>query len=95
MKFLVTWRVHEDKRHETLKAFAAMSDADHAENLGSVKMIGRWHDLVAFTGVAIVEADDADALTAFLLQWNTACDIDCTPVLDDKEAQAVGSRMDG
>jgi hypothetical protein len=94
MKYLVTWRVHEDNRHEVLKAFAAMSDADEEKDLSGVKLIGRWHDLVGFTGVAIAETDDVHAISKWLLHWNAAIDIDCTPVLDDVEARAIGRELE-
>lgn len=91
MKFLVQWRVHEEKRHETLKAFAQMTPEDDAADLGGrVKLIGRWHDLVGFTGVAVAEADDTQAIAAWLLHWNGVLDAEVTPVLDDEEARAVG-----
>jgi hypothetical protein len=91
MKFLINWRVHEDKRHDTLKAFAAMTaaddDADTGENL---ELIGRWHDLVGFTGVAICETDDPAAVAKWILNWNAVIDCEATPVLDDADARAVG-----
>ena len=95
MKYLVQWRVHEDKRHEVLRAFAAMSKADDKKDLGGVKLIGRWHDLVGFTGVAIAETDDPKALAKWLLHWNEAIDLESTPVLDDEETRAVGRSIDG
>jgi len=95
MKYLVQWRVHEDKRHETLKAFATMSKADEKQDLGDVKLIGRWHDVIGFTGVAIAETDDPAALSKWLLHWNGAIDVDATPVLDDAETRAIGSEVVG
>jgi hypothetical protein len=91
MKFLVTWRVHDEHRHDALKAFSAMSAEDTRADLGdSVKLIGRWHDLVSFNGVAICESDDAAAVANWLLNWNSVLDAEVTPVLDDDEARAVG-----
>ncbi len=95
MKYLIQWRVHEDKRHEVLGAFAAMTKADDEKDLGGVKLIGRWHDLVGFTGVAIAETDDPKALAKWLLNWNGAIDLESTPVLDDEETRAVGRSIDG
>ena len=95
MKHLVTWRVHRDKRHEALKVFSAMTDEDHASNLGGVKLIGRWHDVVGFTGAAIAETDDPKALAAWLLNWNGIIDIKTRPVLDDEETAALGREMFG
>jgi hypothetical protein len=93
MKFMVSWRVHPDKRHEALKTFSRMTSADDSADRGEkIKLIGRWHDLQRFTGVAICETDDAQAIAAWALNWNNVLDIEATPVLDDDECRAVGKR---
>jgi len=92
MKFMVNWRVQENRRHEALKIFAGMSDEEAAGEFGDLNVVGRWHDLVGFTGVAIVETDDPDDLMAWLIQWNDMVDIETTPVLDDQEARALGRK---
>ena len=48
-------------------------------NLARSRSSARWHDLVGFTGVAIVETDDPNALSSWLMQWNAICDIETTP----------------
>ena len=94
MKFLVQWRVHDDKRHETLAGFSAMTAEDDANDMGDdVELIGRWHDLASFTGVAVCEANDAGAVHRWLLNWNAVLDCEVTPVLDDAEARAVGRSL--
>jgi hypothetical protein len=91
MKFLISWRVHDDKRHEVLKVFSAMTaEDDQADAGGSINVIGRWHDLVGFTGAAICETDDPTAVHKWILNWNHVCDIEAIPVLDDEECRAVG-----
>jgi hypothetical protein len=91
MKFLVTWRIHEDKRHDALNAFSQMTAEDDRADMGAgVRLIGRWHDVVGFTGVAIAESDDAQAISNWLLNWNAILDADVTPVLDDEETRALG-----
>ncbi len=95
MKFMVTWRVHEDKRHEALKTFSAMSDEDDSRDLGGVRLIGRWHDVIGFTGVAFAETDDPKALSAWLLNWNGVIDVQSVPVLDDNETREIGSQVEG
>ncbi len=91
MKLMASWRVHEDKRHDALKAFSQMTAADDRADMGDkIKLIGRWHDLVGFTGVAIFETDDPEAIPNWLLNWNNIIDIEVTPVLDDDETRAVG-----
>ena len=92
MKFMVTWRVHENRRHEALKIFSGMSEEEVASEFGGLDVIGRWHDVIGFTGVAIVETDDPDALSTWLIQWNDMVDIDATPVLDDQETRALGRK---
>lgn len=95
MKFLVSWRVHDESRHDALKAFSAMTADDEQADLGSVRLIGRWHDVVGFTGVAICESDDAAAVSNWLLNWNSIIDVEVTPVLDDEETRALGRARSG
>ena len=91
MKFLVTWRVHDDSRYEALKAFSAMTAEDDQADFGeNLRVIGRWHDLVSFTGAAICETNDPAAVHAWILNWNEIIDADVIPVLDDEECRAVG-----
>ncbi len=88
-------KVHEDKRHEALKTFSAMSDEDDSRNLGGVRLIGRWHDVIGFTGVAIAETDDPKAISAWLLNSNGVIDVQSVPVLDDNETREIGRQMEG
>lgn len=94
MKFMINWRVHKKSRHDALKAFSQMTlndeFGDHAEK---VNFIGRWHDPVGFTGVAIVETDDINAINAWLLKWNGIVDASVTPVLNDEETRKLGDSM--
>jgi len=94
MKFLVKWRVHPEKRHEVLKGFSMMSDNDLQNDLGAdIKLIGRWHDVSKFEGVAICESDDANALAAWALHWNGAMDLETSVVLDDNEVRELGKNL--
>ena len=95
MKFMVTWKVHTDKRHEALKTFSAMNDNDDSRDLGGVRLIGRWHDIIGFTGVAIAETDDPKALSDWLLNWNGVIDVQSVPVLDDNETRELGRQREG
>lgn len=93
MKFMVTWRVHPDKRQATFAAFSQMTAEDDKKDLGEkIKLIGRWHDLSQFTGVAICESNDANAVASWALNWNNALDVATVVVLDDEEARAVGKQ---
>ena len=89
MKFMITWTMHPEKRHDALKTFAQMSDAEDEADRGGVEQIGRWHDLGAGKGVVICESDDLSAVQSWALNWNGVLDPIVTPVLDDDEARAV------
>ena len=93
MKFMLTWRIHPDKRHEALKGFSQMDASADKADMGSIKLIGRWHDVGKSTGVAIFEANDAVAMANWALNWNVVLDItDLALVLDDEEARALGKK---
>lgn len=93
MKFMVTWRVHPEKRVEIMKHWVSLSPEQRADCGPGVKMIGRWHNEVEYTGVAILESSDAGALSRYLMQWNPYMDMDIGPVLDDEESAAVGKSV--
>ena len=57
------------------------------------RFIGRWHDIVARTGVAIIEADDVAALARYLTMWNPHMDLDVAPVVDDEESAALAQEI--
>ncbi len=94
MKFLVTWQMHDEKLHETLALFAEMSPEQEAAMMGSgVNLIGRWHDVIRGAGAAVFEAESAEAISAYAINWNRFMDLDISVVLDDDEARTVGRGM--
>ena len=91
MKFMVTWRIHPDKRQAAMTAFSKMTAEDDKKDMGDkIRLIGRWHDLSEFSGVAICETDDAQALASWALNWAFVMDIQTRMVLDDEEVRAIG-----
>src|SRR5947209_6375176 len=93
MKCMVRWRVHDGKRHEALKHFSQMTGDDDLAGRGDrIQLIGRWHDMQRFTGVASIETDDAHAIASGILHWNSILDVEVTPVVDDEEARAIGKK---
>lgn len=91
MKFMLTWRLHQEKRLDALKGFSAMTAEDDKADMGdNIRLIGRWHDLAGGTGVAIYESDDAVAMANWALNWTPVLDAVVTPVLDDEETRALG-----
>jgi len=93
MKFMLKWRVHPEKRHDVLKGFSQMNSAADAADMGDkIKLIGRWHDVAKFEGVAIYESDDAMAVASWALNWNNVLDAEVSIVLDDDEVREVGKQ---
>ena len=93
MIFMLTWRVHPDKRQSAFAAFAQMTAEDDQKDIGSkIKLIGRWHDLSDFSGVAICESEDPQAMAAWALNWNNVLDVKTVMVLNDEEAREVGRK---
>ena len=93
---MLKWRVHEDKRHDVLKRFSQMdAAADNADMGDEIKLIGRWHDVAKFEGVAIYESDDAMAISSWALNWNNVLDAEVSVVLDDSEVREVGKKKFG
>ncbi|MCG7588602.1 MULTISPECIES: DUF3303 domain-containing protein [Photobacterium] len=94
MTFLITWQLHQGKLHATLAHFSQLTTEQDQAMMGEeIKMIGRWHDLVSGTGVAICESDSIEAVSAYALKWNNDMDISVQAVVDDEQAKALGSRL--
>ena len=95
MKFLVTWQLHHGKLHDTLSLFSKISEEEETAMRGDhIQMLGRWHDLVGGSGVAIIESDSAEAVSAYALSWSRTIDIDISPVVDDDQAKALGRQLE-
>jgi len=93
MKFMINWRIPEDKWLPVLKKWVSMSPQERANTGDGVKMIGRWLDMAGRTGVLIVESNDLAAVHRYIGQWNPYMDIDLTPVVDDEESAAISRQI--
>ena len=88
----MTWSSFPETRHDAAKGFGQMTDADDEADHPGVKLIGRWHDLVAVGGWLICESDDISAVQSWALNWNGVLNMDVTPVVDDNEAKTMLKR---
>ena len=95
MKILITWQLHPGKLHDIMGAFSQMSAEEEQSLMGNMKLIGRWHDVVRGSGAAIYEADSAEDVSAYAMNWNEHMDLDISVVLDDAECKALGQKMSG
>jgi hypothetical protein len=89
MKFLITWKIPEDKWIPVLKTFTSMSPSERQDAGQGVEIVGRWHDVVARSGVAIFEARDLMALQRYALRWNPYMELTIAPVVEDEDAASV------
>ena len=92
MKFMMTWSSFPETRHDAAKGFAQMTNADDEADHPGVKLIGRWHDLVAVGGWLICESDDISAVQSWALNWNGVLNMEVRPVVDDNEAKTMLKR---
>jgi len=72
-----------------LRNFTSMSPKERKDAGKGVKIVGRWHDVAARTGVVIFEADDLAAVQRYSLRWNPYMELTIAPVSDDEEAAVV------
>ena len=91
MIFMCTYQVDRDKQADTQAFFANMTDEQIAgEYPDGVSKIGRWHDVPNGKGWIVVETDNQEALTSWLMGWSGQCTFPTvTPVLGDE----AGSRL--
>jgi hypothetical protein len=93
MKFMASWSIQQAKWLPLCKRWSSMSPQERANAGDGVKIIGRWHDMAARSGVAIFESDDLAAVQRYAGQWNPCMDIALAPVLDDEESAAVARQI--
>jgi len=93
MKFMVSWSIPQDKWLPILNKFISMSPQEQTNAGEEVKMIGRWHDFAARTGVVIFESANVAAVSRYLGQWSPYCDMEIAPVFDDEEATVVARQI--
>ena len=82
MLFMITFSCHNPVEARTRWL-------NTVESFEGLELLGRWH-AVGNTGVIIVKANDAIAVSRWSLQWDDLFDLEVCPVMDDVEAhQAI------
>lgn len=92
MKFMGKWKIHEDKWLPILEKWVSMTPQQRADAGPGVKIVGRWHDFAARSGVIVMESNDLAAVARYVGRWNPYMEIELAPVVDDEEAAAVGKQ---
>lgn len=95
MLFMCTYQVDRDKQADTQAFFANMTQEQiSGEYPDGVKEIGRWHDVPNGNGWVVVETDDQEALTSWIMGWSGQCTFPTvTPVLGDDAARKLVKAM--
>jgi hypothetical protein len=93
MKFMATWSVPQDKWLSVLKKWVSMSPQERTNAGEGVRIVGRWFDTAARSGVGIFESSDLAAVSRYIAQWNSYMEITLVPVLDEEEVTAVAQQI--
>jgi hypothetical protein len=95
MIFMCAYQLDRDKQADTQAFFANMTEEQIAgEHPDGVNQIGRWHDIPNGNGWVVVEADDQEALTSWIMGWSGQCTFPTvTPVVDDDTARKLVKAM--
>ena len=81
MKFMVTYTI----KPENYKATMARFKKTGAIPPKGVNLLGRWTRPDLRGGFALLETDDATALTGFLMQWADLVEQMTVPVVEDEQ----------
>ena len=95
MLFMCTYQVDRDKQADTQAFFANMTDEQiKGEYPAGVKQVGRWHDVPNGNGWIVVETDNQEALTSWLMSWSGQCTFPTvTPVVEDEAGRRLVQAM--
>jgi hypothetical protein len=91
MKFIVQWNGQPAAQQPAIERFVKTGGLPP----DNVKLLGRWHAIGEFRGVAIVEATDTGALAAWVLQWGDVFSFEVAPALSDEELGAALAAFQG
>lgn len=95
MIFMCAYQVDRDKQTDTQAFFANMTEEQiKGEYPEEVKQIGRWHDVPNGRGWVVVETDNLEALTTWMMGWSGQATFPIiTPVMDDMNARKTMKAM--
>ena len=89
--FMCTYQVDRDKQAETQAFFANMTEEQIVgEYPDGITQITRWHDVPNGNGWVVVETDNQEALTSWIMSWSDSVIFPVvTPVVDDNTARKL------
>ena len=95
MIFMCKYQVDRDKQSDTQAFFANMTQEQiDGEHPNGVTQISRWHDIPNGCGWIVVESDNQEALTSWIMGWSGQATFPIvTPVVDDNNARKLVKAM--
>jgi hypothetical protein len=85
MRFIVQWQGQPGVQHSAIERFLKTGGLPPP----SVSLLGRWHAIGEFSGVAIVETADTNGLAEWMLQWGDLFSLTSSPAMTDEEMGAA------
>ena len=92
---MCTYQIDRDKQADTQAFFASMTDEQiSGEYPDGVSPVGRWHDVPNGNGWIVVESDNQEALTSWIMGWSSQCTFPTvTSVLEDDGTRKLVKEM--
>jgi hypothetical protein len=85
MKFIVQWNGQPTAENAVIERFMKTG----GRTPEGVTLLGRWHAVGGLHGVAIVEANDTQSMTAMSLEWGDLLTMNIFPALTDEDLGAA------
>ena len=76
-------------RETCLTLFGGMTEKDDLNDLGDVKLLGRWSCVGEARGYCVAQASSVSSMQRWLTNWVSMADIKVTPCLDDNQQREL------
>ena len=88
MLLLVSWNFTPENRDKVYQRFKEVG----MKEFPGITAVGRWHTVGRNGGLAVVHAENEEAIGGLALAWNDVISLTIEPILDDEEyARATGA----
>ncbi|KAA1296085.1 MAG: DUF3303 domain-containing protein [SAR202 cluster bacterium] len=81
--FVTKWNIQSENIVEVMKRFVTSDPSKEFPE--GVRLVGRWHNPAATSGVAVIDADSFESAMRWTLKWNDLMDITLEPVIEDEQ----------
>ena len=81
MLFIVRYTICSGNRNAAMERFLQTGGKAPA----GVEMLGRWHAVAQRSGFAVIEANDAELIQQWAMEWNDLLSMEICPALTDDQ----------